>query len=139
MNLACGKTVIFFSNPPNPSAAPSPRSCTQRECLTFRSKIPLSEDSEFAYVSAYHLRADVGWGGLIGFRVVQVDFAQVVSPSGTQFFQSHHTTPPSYTSSHRQGQQSGSLSKAAFAFPFCESSLLCSQPRTFDNKCSANL
>lgn len=66
----------------------SPYSCTQWECLAFKkSKIPLSEDTEFLYVSAYRLQADVGWGGLLGFRVVRADFAQVANPSGTEFFQ----------------------------------------------------
>lgn len=83
MNLACGKTIIFSQTLWTPQWFPPPCSCTQWECLAFKSKIPLSEDSEFAYVSAYHLQADAGWGGLLVFRRVQVDFAQVASPSGT--------------------------------------------------------
>lgn len=52
-----------------------------------KAKFHFSEDTEFVYVSAYRLRADAGWGGLVGFRVVRADFAQVANPSGTEFFQ----------------------------------------------------
>lgn len=51
-----------------------------------KAKFHFSEDTEFVCVSAYRLQADAGWGGLVGFRVVRADFAQVANPSGTEFF-----------------------------------------------------
>lgn len=52
-----------------------------------KAKFHFSEDTEFVCVSAYRLQADAGWGGLVGFRVVRADFAQVANPFGTEFFQ----------------------------------------------------
>lgn len=71
-------------NPLNPSVVSSAYGCIQ---WAKKAKFHFSEDTEFEYVSAYRLQADAGWGGLVGFRVVRADFAQVANPSGTEFFQ----------------------------------------------------
>lgn len=98
MNLACGKSPSFLE----------PFGLLSGECLALKSKIPLSEDTESMYLLPV-CKLKSGWGGLIGFRVVQIGLVQWLAHLTPRFCVSTMPRSLFLAGFCCQGQQSGSL------------------------------